>query len=78
MSKLFTLNTLIEKAMINSSSMKYNFFSIMENNFYPCDFDLNQNLILEILPECFLAFFIFYSLINVFNDKTTVIFQYYK
>lgn len=77
MSKLYILNILIEKG-ITSLSSNFHFFIILENHFYHSDSDLNQNLILEILPECVLGFFIFYSLINVFNDKTTVIFQYYK
>lgn len=33
---------------------------------------------MEILPEFILIFFIFYNLINIFNDKITIIFQYYK
>ena len=78
MLKLLILNALIEKVTIKSSSIKHNFFHSMENNFYYSDYGFNQNLVLEILPECLLIFFIFYSLINLFNDKTTVIFQYYK
>jgi hypothetical protein len=70
---------LIEKAkIISSDNMIYKFFSITENNFYYSDFESNQSLILEVLPECILTFFIFYSLVNLFNDKTAVIFQYYK
>jgi NADH-quinone oxidoreductase subunit N len=75
MLKLFILSTLIERV---TSSMNYNFFYIMENNFYFSDGGFNQNLILELLPEFTLTFFIFYSLVNLFNDRTTVIFQYYK
>jgi NADH-quinone oxidoreductase subunit N len=78
MLKLFILSVLIEKVMVASSSIKYNFFSITETNFYWSDYGFNQDLILDVAPECALVFFIFYSLINIFNDKTTVIFQYYK
>ena len=78
MLKLLILNALIEKITIKSSSIKHNYFHSIENNFYYSDYGFNQNLVLEILPECLLIFFIFYSLINLFNDKTTVIFQYYK
>ena len=63
---------------VSRNSENTNFYSIMENNFYHSDFYLNPNLILEVTPELILIFFIFYSLINLFNDKTTVIFQFYK
>jgi hypothetical protein len=78
MLKLFILSTIIEKVIIASYSINYNFFIILEKNFYYSDYGFNQNLVLDVIPEFVLIFFIFYSLINIFNDKTTVIFQYYK
>jgi hypothetical protein len=76
MLKFFIFISLTDKLVLTPSFMKYNFFYILENNFYYSNFSLN--LILEILPECALSFFIFYGLVNLFNDKHTVIFQYYK
>ena len=70
--------SLIEKVILKPSFIKHNFFYILENNFYYSNLGFNQDLILEILPECVIVFFIFYSLVNLFNDKSTVIFQYYK
>ena len=78
MLNLFILSILIEKVMFTPFFMKYNFLFFFENNFYHSNFDFNETLILEILPECSLTFFIFYSLVNLFNDRITVVFQYYK
>jgi hypothetical protein len=78
MLNLFILSILIEKVMFTPFFIKYNFLFFFEKNFYHSNFDFNEALILEILPECFLTFFIFYSLVNLFNDRITVVFQYYK
>jgi hypothetical protein len=78
MLKLFILSNLIEKTMLTPYFIRYNFYFILENNFYFSNYFFNKNLLLEVLPECTLTVFIFYSLISIFNDKTTVIFQYYK
>lgn len=74
----FIFISLIEKTISKQYFIRYDFFYTLENNFYYSNFGFNQNLILEILPECILVIFIFYSLVNLFNDKTKVIFQYYK
>lgn len=78
MLNLFVLSILIEKIMFTPFFMKYNFFFFFENNFYHSNSNFNETLILEVLPEFSLIFFIFYSLVNLFNDKKTIIFQYYK
>ena len=57
--KLFIVSVLIEKVSFDSSFMNFNFFIIMEKNFYFSDGGFYQNLILEILPESLLTFFIF-------------------
>jgi hypothetical protein len=78
MLNFFIFISLIEKTISKQYFIRYDFFYALENNFYYSNFGFNQNLILEILPECILVIFIFYSLVNLFNDKTKVIFQYYK
>lgn len=79
MLSVFYIYILTEKVMFNwVQSIDDNFFLLLENNFYQIDYSINQNLVLEILPEIMIIFFIFYSLINVFNDKTNSIFQYRK
>ena len=78
MLNFFILSVIIEKVLFVPLFLKYNFFFFFENNFYHNNIGFNETLILEILPECFLTFFIFYSLVSIFNDKKTVIFQYYK
>nr|QFP99051.1 NADH dehydrogenase subunit 2 [Rhizaria sp.] len=55
-----------------------NYFFLLENNLYYSDYNFDQHLIFEILPEITLIFFICYSLVNLFNDKKFAIFQYYK
>lgn len=45
MLKILILNTLIEKVVITSSSIKHNFFYSMENNFYYSDYGFNQSLV---------------------------------
>jgi hypothetical protein len=74
MLKLFILSVITEKAAF----IKSNFFYILETNFYHSNFSFNYTLSLEVLPESLLTIFIFYSLVNLFNDKMTILFQYFK
>ena len=68
---------LIDVFLNISSGTKDYYFTVIENIYY-YDVKLNYSIIIEILPELLLLFFIFFSLINMFNDKKNSIFQYYK
>ena len=69
-------NFLIDDFFLNKNLLNYNCYLFIKNNFY--DYSSDQYLLTELLPEIFIIIFIFYSLINIFNDKKIPNFQYYK
>ena len=69
---------LFEKQLMSIifNESKYNL--ILKGNFYNQTSIIDINIMLDLLPELLIVLFIFYNLINLFNNKTKVIFQYYK
>ena len=60
----------------NLNLSECNYYYFFKEHFYNCS--TNESLFIELLPEITLILFLFYNLINIFNDKKIPIFQYYK
>jgi NADH-quinone oxidoreductase subunit N len=76
--KLFIYFIGLIEIFLNISSETKNYYFTIVDNIYYYDFIINYFIFIEVLPELLLLLFIFYSLINMFNDKNSSIFQYYK
>ena len=76
--KLFIYSIGLIEIFLNISSETKNCYFTIVDNIYYYGFIINYFIFIEVLPELLLILFIFYSLVNIFNDKNSSIFQYYK